>query len=125
MFNLYVAIYKPKGGNVHHWAVWLEGPGWSRLFQAEGDPGKYKVTEKDNVQPNASSRHKENVFVAEIDDYNGFIASARNCTAPDDSAAWDCQEYVMDVLDAANVDNFIDDYTHGKIKAYLESIYNE
>lgn len=38
--------------------------------------------------------------------------------------AWNCQEYVMDVLEAANLDDIIDDYKYGKIKDYLQGIIN-
>ncbi|KAF1958344.1 hypothetical protein CC80DRAFT_592063 [Byssothecium circinans] len=124
MANLYVAIYRPHGGNVHHWALWLEGSGWSRLFEATGDPGRYQVSEKVDIQPAASSRHKSNIFIQQIDDYNGFIANARSCAAPKNSAAWDCQEYVMGVLEAANLDEIIKDYEYEQIKAYPQSIYN-
>ncbi|KAF2812797.1 uncharacterized protein BDZ99DRAFT_517112 [Mytilinidion resinicola] len=126
MANLYVAIYKPVGGNVHHWALWLEASTWSRLFEANagGNPGEYVVSERENVRPNASGRHKSNRFVAQIDDYNGFIKNARSCKAPADSAAWNCQEYVLDVLEAANLDDIIDDYQHAAIKGYLESIHD-
>jgi hypothetical protein len=125
MANLYVAIYKPRGENVHHWALWLEGAEWSRLFETTGDSGQYQVSEIPDVRPNASSRHKRNIFVAQIDDYNGFIENARACTPPEDSAAWNCQEYVMGVLEAANDDGIIDDYQYGAIKTYLEDIYDE
>ncbi|ORX94401.1 hypothetical protein BCR34DRAFT_499289 [Clohesyomyces aquaticus] len=125
MANLYVAIYKPRGGNVHHWALWLEGSGWSHLFEADGDPGQYELKERTNTQPSASSRHKTNVFVAQIDDINGFTENARGCKPKKDSAAWDCQEYVMEVLEAANLDGILGDYDYQRIKDHLESIYNQ
>ena len=125
MANLFVAIYKPTGGNVCHWALWLEGSGWSRLFEAIGEPGRYRLSERENVLPDTSSRHKHNLFVAQIDDYDGFITNARNCKAPENSAAWNCQEYVMDVLESANESGIIDDYKYQAIKSYLQSIFDE
>jgi hypothetical protein len=124
MANLYVAIYKPREGNVHHWALWLEATNWSMIFEAEGEPGKYKLKERKNKKPSSSSRHQSNVFIAQIDDVAGFTQNARSCTPAKDSAAWDCQEYVLEVLEAANDDGIINDYDHQRIKSYLESIYN-
>jgi hypothetical protein len=102
MANLYVAIYKPHEGNVLHWALWLEATNWSQIFEAEGEPGQYRLQERKNTRPDASSRHKRDVFVTQIDDVAGFTQNARDCTPKKDSAAWDCQEYVMEVQLSAN-----------------------
>ncbi|KAF2110479.1 hypothetical protein BDV96DRAFT_584051, partial [Lophiotrema nucula] len=115
---------KPTGGNVHHWALWLEETEYSRLFKVIREPGRYKVSKKANILPKSSVRHKSNVFVAQIDNYNGFITHARSYKALKDSTAWNYLEYVMHVLEAANLDDIINNYKYNTIKTYLKSIFN-
>lgn len=87
MAHLFVALYRPISGNVHHWALFLDGHRWTIIFQAIDEMGSYQLNEQRDVRPDASSRHVRDIFVAQIDDTNGFTRPARSCQPQNDTAA--------------------------------------
>ncbi|KKZ63850.1 hypothetical protein EMCG_01844 [[Emmonsia] crescens] len=107
MAILYVAVYKPRQTlGTYHWALYLEEGDSHLVFQVVGNPGQFRYQELSS-RPENTDRHVENIFVADIDDIEGYRAV----------------QWVFDVLESLLDDGIITDYDHGDAKHKLEMIF--
>lgn len=122
MPRLYVALYSPVQGNVKHWALYLEGIG---IFQVVGDPMEFELDIRLRVRPQDSARYSGSVYIAEVDDTRGFVQVVRNTEISNDVVHWNCQSFVLDVLEGLNDDDILDDYDYQEAKDKLEGILDK
>lgn len=122
MPRLYVALYAPVQGNVKHWALYLEGVG---IFQVVGDPMEFELNVRLRVRPQDSARYTGRVYIAEVDDTREFVQVVRTTHISNDVAHWNCQNFVLDVLEGLNDDDVLDDYDYQEAKDKLEGMLDE
>lgn len=110
-----VVFFKLIEGNFDHWALWLDGPSVSKLFQVAGDYGEMESQVLDE-DPRDNSRLYQCITVGEInpDDQTAMEARIKTVPAQNDVALWDCQDYVLDILDALEDQGYVggEEYTH-------------
>ncbi|KAE8147335.1 hypothetical protein BDV25DRAFT_160572 [Aspergillus avenaceus] len=100
MPTLSVAIYHPRYGNYRHWALHLQTPTESLIFEVDGEhPSFTKVTSSGN--PLESDTCIELLPVSDIGDCDvptvkAVVGAAR---VDNETLEWDCQEYVLEILE--------------------------
>ena len=114
MPKLFVAMYRPVTGNYEHWALYLdtkdkiyEVTGTSPHFRRNVIPGK----------PTSTNRHKRSIFVHPIKlfDSTAFEKAVAAVRLENSISHWNCQDYVIEVLDKLEDECMID----GDDKAYI------
>jgi len=125
--ELSVAQYLPESGNVRHWALYLEIPGGSRIYQIIGSPTAFTYGHRKNVDPQHSSRFVESIFVSEIHPSN--IKDIKNIlkTFPiqNDIATFSCQDWVLEALEALKDEDLLDESSFYSAQEELQAKYNE
>ncbi|PYH92378.1 hypothetical protein BO71DRAFT_26457 [Aspergillus ellipticus CBS 707.79] len=105
--KLYVAFYRPRYGNYQHWALYIDDDKESIIFEVTGQHPNFQR----NVvyaRPDASRSYVSNVYVATLrdDDIADVKEAARQVRVDNDTVDWDCQDYVLELLDKLE-DEFI------------------
>ncbi len=100
MAKLYIAIYKPRYGNYKHWALFLEAESEHFIFEVIGEHGSFtKNTVKGS--PTKSNRHETSILVATINEQD--VPEVRKSVAlaeiDNETTEWNCQDYVIEVLE--------------------------
>ena len=127
MPTLFVAIYRPRDGNVHHWSLYLQDSvDGDMIYEVTGSPGDFKHNIISGVQPEKSKRHVRSLEVAEIDrqDINAAKEILANI-AIKDVATWSCQDFVLEGLEELHDEAIIGDYQYAEAKDNLEAVYDE
>ena len=110
--QLEVVFFKLIEGNFDHWALWLHhGPiGYNKLFQVAGDYTEMEAQALDE-DPRENVRFYQRIAIGDI--LHSDIPSLETCVqrvpVQNGVALWDCQDYVLDVLDALEIDGFVGD----------------
>ena len=78
-----------------------------------------------DVDPIRSIRYVGSVAVGEIDDVDGFVDAVKATEVQNDVALWNCQQFVLDVLERLNSDRVLSDYEYMEAKNELEGILDE
>lgn len=109
MPNLYVAMYEPADGIYEHWALYLQTDSQDTTYEVIGHPCDYtsRVLLK---HPSATTRHKRSVFLysiraADIPEFERVLSTLTPANSP---RSWNCQSYVLDVLNALGEHGVID-----------------
>lgn len=98
--KLYVAFYRPRYGNYQHWALYLQTDTDKLIFEVTGSHPNFKrnVVKAD---PRNSQSFIKITFMDTIS--SGDIATvqnvARTTKIDNETVEWDCQEYVLDMLE--------------------------
>ncbi|QSS61508.1 hypothetical protein I7I51_03683 [Histoplasma capsulatum] len=101
MAVLYVAIYRPTDNKgTYHWALFLEDGQDLTISQAWGSPFSFKYDER-KADPRNSKHHEENIFVAEIDDTQGYHETVRAQEINNELLSWGCQQWVLEALESS------------------------
>ena len=116
---LYVALFQPEEGNVKHWALWLEHIG---IYQVVGTSMEFELNIRPHLHPEDIDGHLQSIYVADVDDIAGFTQIFQNTEVSNDVVMWNCQVFVLDVLEALTADGIIDDYEYQEAKTELEGL---
>ncbi|EGE86664.2 hypothetical protein BDDG_09611 [Blastomyces dermatitidis ATCC 18188] len=123
MAILYIAVYKPRQTlGTYHWTLYLEEGDSHLVFQVVRNPGQFQYQELSS-RPENTDRHVENIFVADINDIEGYRAVVNSQAVDNETYHWGCQQWVFDVLESLLDDSIITDYDHGEAKHKLEMIF--
>lgn len=101
MPRLYVAMYKPITGNYEHWALYLE----------DNDNQHPTLTANVTIaKPTSTERHKRSIFISDINTIDlEELGEAVGAVVPDNSVVhWNCQDYVMEVLEKFEEECIVD-----------------
>ncbi|OJD23969.1 hypothetical protein ACJ73_04671 [Blastomyces percursus] len=120
---LYVAVYKPRQTlGTYHWALYLEESDSHSVFQVVGNPCQFRYQELSS-RPESTDHHVENIFVAHIDDIQGYRVVVSSQVIDNETHHWGCQQWIFDVLESLPDDDVITDYDHAEAKFKLEMIF--
>ncbi|KAH8816979.1 hypothetical protein F5884DRAFT_241413 [Xylogone sp. PMI_703] len=107
--KLYGIIFHPRHSNFQHWALYLQSSDNDIIFEVEGEHPNFKPnvmrTKPENI---ADFSHK--IFIAEINNSDVQKLEHVVCETPVDNetAEWDGQEYVFDILERLEVECIVD-----------------
>nr|POE77834.1 hypothetical protein CFP56_09477 [Quercus suber] len=122
--GLNVAIYN-NGNMFKHWSLFVDGPSEEKfLFHIMGSSTRYRY-EKRQSDARASASLSEIVALCKIDTskISAIEAAAQNAVIHNESAGYNCQDYVLELLEALENDHVIDsrDANYQKKKRTLAS----
>lgn len=98
--KLYVVFYRPRYGNYQHWALYLQTNTDNLIFEVTGSHPNFQrnVVKAD---PRNSQNFIRMIFMDTVSP--GDIATvqdvARTTKIDNETVEWDCQEYVLDMLE--------------------------
>lgn len=99
--KLYVAFFRPQYGNYQHWGLCLDDDDEEQLmFEVSGEhPNFERNIEKQ--PPEQLEGFLRRVYVAVISktDIETVKQVAQTVPVDNETVEWDCQEYVLDMLD--------------------------
>jgi hypothetical protein len=97
---LWVVRYSPPFENYFHWALYVDDANNPIIFQVVGGHPFFK-SEVVKTRPERSSHYVDRIFVGYIrqGDVNIISAKASRAFVDNDTVEWDCQDYVLDLLD--------------------------
>lgn len=106
--ELAVVFFKLVEGNFDHWALWLHGPSYNKLFQVTGDYAEMRAQMLDE-DPTDNTRLYQTITLDDIliDRIQAVEACIYGVRVQNDVALWDCQDYVLDVLDTLEDNGFL------------------
>ena len=116
MPKLHVSMYRPVTGNYEHWALYLENGTTHTIYEVVGESPHFR-TSVISGKPTSTARHTRTIFVydvnsVDLEELKNVIASV----SPDNSVShWNCQDYVMEVLEKLEEECIVD----GEDKAYI------
>jgi hypothetical protein len=122
--TLWVALYQPEYGNLHHWALYLDTHNY--VYQVRGEPMDFTASVISGAIPMNSSRYVESVEVGEINpnDVVELDRLIRATPVQNDVQSWCCQDYVMEALEALNEEQIVDDEDYQRARRRLERKFN-
>lgn len=107
--RLYVVFYRPRYGNYQHWALYLEGTEHT-IFEVTGSHPNFEKKEV-KANPSNSGSYLSKLYVGTISETD--IVTVRQCVAAVEvdnaTTEWDCQEYVIDILDKLEAELVLDE----------------
>lgn len=119
--KLYVAFYRPRYGNYHHWALYLETDSDDFIFEVTGSHPNFKrnVVKAD---PRRSQSFIRMIFVDTVSpsDVVAVQNVSRTTKIDNETVEWDCQEYVLDMLSTLAEECVIDEDEKAYKKAIAE-----
>ena len=112
-------MYRPAEGNLLHWALHLEDGSRHSIYEALGEYPHFKPNMITGKKPNQTIRHQRSIFVYEINsiDLPGFEEAVAFVKPPKDVVHWNCQDYVIEVLEKLEEECVID----GENKLYVKA----
>ena len=127
MPNLSVAMYKPAEGNHLHWALYLEDASRHSIYEVLGEHPHFKPNVITGKKPNHTVRHQRSIFLYEINstDLLGFEEVIARVKPQNDVVHWNCQDYVIEVLEYLEEECIIDgeDESYAKAKKEVEKYF--
>jgi hypothetical protein len=122
--NLSVALYRPRWGNLRHWALYLDTGNW--VYEVTGEAMHFTAEVKNGVIPNNSGSWIESIHVAEIQaaDMPELHRIITETPVQNDVQGWCCQDYVMEALEYLNEEQIVDDEDFEKAKRRLMKKFN-
>ncbi|PKX97317.1 uncharacterized protein P174DRAFT_501913 [Aspergillus novofumigatus IBT 16806] len=120
--KVYVAI-SDDGGVYKHWALFIDEPGADETWlNARGSDGRFRYeTEKRDVRRDESP--VELVYLCDVDvaKANMIRDVARKIPVHNEISGWNCQDYVLDLLDELEERKVIDseDEVYRRQRTYI------
>lgn len=107
--KLYVAFFRPFFGNYQHWALYLDNEEEQLIFEVTGEHPDFER----NVQkspPDLLDGFLHTLYVGVIDrnDIHAVTQVAETVFVDNETFEWDCQEYVLDILDRLEEEYVLD-----------------
>jgi len=106
-----------------HWAINLRAAGSDLIYQANGDEGKLDLDIR-KANPKNSSRFRKEIKVSDIDDEVEVKRILEGQPMNNDVASWNCQDWVMEALEALNDEMLLGDYQYNEAKDTLMELYH-
>ena len=107
--KLYVVFYRPRYGNYQHWALYVDDEDVPMIFEVIGQHPNFKRNVvKAKAEKSKSFLGKENV--------------ASTILVDNETVEWDCQDYVLEILDKLE-DDFVleeDDEDYREARSILK-----
>ncbi|GIK00058.1 hypothetical protein Aspvir_004073 [Aspergillus viridinutans] len=121
--GIYVAIFK-GGGIYKHWALFIDEPQADEtLLQVKGSDGRFRYEAEKRDARNSQSL-VELVYLCDVDvaKANRIRDVARKIPVHNEISGWNCQDYVLDLLNALENDGVLnsDDADYTEQKSYVE-----
>lgn len=115
-------MYKPADGNHLHWALHLEDGLEHNIYEVLGEFPDFKPNVITGKKPDHTIRHQRSLFVYEINtpDLPGFREAVASVEPEKSVAHWNCQDYVIEILDLLEEECIIDGEDEAYIKAKKE-----
>ena len=105
--DLYVAFSQPHYGNYAHWALFLAHELEPLIFEVVGSHGTFvsnvMTTKPENSDGYVGRQFVYSVNVSDIPEMRDVI---KNFPVDNDTLEWDCQDYVIEILEKL-ADEFI------------------
>ena len=109
--KLYAVFYRPRYGNYDHWALYLKvGRDDHHIFQVLGEhPNFVKNTAR--TQPQRSRSFRDAIFLADLNagDIEQLMDVVKRTPVDNEVSGWDCQEYVLDILQELESECIVDE----------------
>ncbi|KAL4893411.1 hypothetical protein BDV59DRAFT_30511 [Aspergillus ambiguus] len=98
--KLYVVYYRPRYGNFQHWALYVESDKENLIFEVTGQHPYFKRNVV-RARPESSRSYVGKTFVAVLgeDSVQDVKSAAKSVVVDNETVEWDCQDYVLEVLD--------------------------
>ncbi|KMP10246.1 hypothetical protein CIRG_09927 [Coccidioides immitis RMSCC 2394] len=108
--KLYVVFYRPRYGNFQHWALYLDADDQEVIFEVVGSHPNFRPNVV-NSRPERSKNFIGKVLVAVLDkdDIRRVHEIVENVKVYNDTVEWDCQEYVLDILDSLEAEFIVEE----------------
>ena len=107
--KLFVAFYRPRYGNYQHWALYIENGEDHLILEVVGQHPTFK---RNTVvaDPKKSRSFRELLFIAVLreGDVARVESAAQSVTVDNETIEWDCQDYVLEVLDELEAEYVLD-----------------
>jgi len=98
--RLYVVFYRPRYGNYQHWALYLQTDADNLIFEVTDSHPNFKrnVVKAD---PRNSQSFVSMMFLDTVNssDIATMQKVAKTTEIDNETVEWDCQEYVLDMLE--------------------------
>lgn len=109
--KVYVAIWKPLyGGNYQHWALYIDSDEPLVIEVIGEHPSFEPSTSNFRAEdfPARSFLEKHYLGVVSRDDVPGISEIASRVAVDNETVQWDCQDYVLEILDALEEVYYLD-----------------
>lgn len=122
--KLSVALYRPRWGNLRHWALYLDIGNY--VYEVTGEAMHFTAEAKDGIIPNNSGSWIESIPVTEIQaaDIAELHRIITETPVQNDVQGWCCQDYVMEALEGLNEEQIVDDEDFEIAKKRLMKRFN-
>ncbi|MCJ1339755.1 hypothetical protein MMC09_005046 [Bachmanniomyces sp. S44760] len=124
MPKLYVAMYRPVTGNFEHWALYLDEE--HMIYEVTGETPDFKRNIVSG-SPISDSLHARSIYVYDINtiDLPTFRSSVTVVELDNSVAHWNCQDYVMEILEKLEEECVIDgeDSAYMVVKEKIKSLF--
>ncbi|KAG7123534.1 hypothetical protein HYQ46_009814 [Verticillium longisporum] len=117
LVDLYCAIYTPHFGNYYHWAFATHNQATSQwhLFQVVQDEqdGPFRPEGRQTNPTNSERCHQPLTFLGQMHPgwWDTLVQQIGMIQVPGEGLGWNCQDYVMDIWDALQAGQMIDELT--------------
>lgn len=108
--DLYVVMYRPTSGNYEHWALYLDNNGEHTTYEVTDEHPNFKKNQTE-TRPQNSNRYLRSYKVGTInaDDISAFRDEVTKAKVDNETVHWNCQDYVMEIVDALVMECIIDE----------------
>lgn len=107
MSKLFVAMYRPRKGNHEHWALYLEAE--QKIYEVTGQYPNFELNVLTGKKPESTDRHSRSIFVWDVTDISGFKKAVASVEPDNEVVHWNCQDYVIEVLEKLEEECIVDD----------------
>lgn len=118
--RLNVVMYRPRHGNYEHWALYLDNGGEHTIYEVIDEHPRFK---KNIVKgrPQNSNRYLRSYQVGTIgaDDISAFRSEVQKAKVDNATVHWNCQDYVVELVEALVNECIIDEEDYEKVKSKI------
>lgn len=109
MPELYIAIYQPPEGNHYHWALYLDSKN-PHIYEVTGSHPDF-LKNVLRSRPEGDSNFRVKIKVADVNDQDleGIDDFIDKQEVDNDTALWNCQDYVIEALETLCQECLIDE----------------
>ncbi|KAE8382904.1 hypothetical protein BDV26DRAFT_211224 [Aspergillus bertholletiae] len=98
--KLYVVFYRPRYGNYQHWALYVDEESNGTIFEVTGQHPSFQRNVV-HARPDSSKSYLDKLYIGTLspDDLKHVAKAAEETGVDNDTLEWDCQDYVLEMLD--------------------------
>ena len=107
--KLFVVFYQPRYGNFLHWALHIENGEEHHIIEVDGEHPQFRRN-MFMENPKETSAFLREFFIAVLgeDGVERVKSAAQSVPVDNETVEWDCQDYVLDILDKLQEDFVLD-----------------